>query len=134
MKADRALAAAGGLAGVLGVALSAVAAHITGAGSLDISAHFLLVHAPALLALAALSANGPLHPTTTRLAGAALVVGLALFSGDLAWRSFRAVALFPSAAPIGGVVLMAGWAAVAVAAAIGRRAASPLGGGQAGNP
>lgn len=121
--ADRALAAAGGLAGLLGVALSAVAAHVTGASTLDIAARFLLVHAVALLALAALAAGGTLHPLTARLAGLALGVGLTLFSGDLAWRALVGTAPIPSAAPVGGTILIGGWALVIAAALIGRRPA-----------
>lgn len=122
---DRGLVVAGAVAGVLGVALSAAAAHVTGGGPLDISARFLMFHAPALMALAALAGSGPVHAATARLAGAALCVGLALFSGDLAHRAFTGAALFAPAAPIGGIVLMAGWALVAVSAMFGRRVEGP---------
>ena len=47
---DRILIALGAIAGLAGVALSAAAAHVTGAGSLETAARFLLFHAPALLA------------------------------------------------------------------------------------
>ena len=77
---DRALVACGALAGLAGVALSAAAAHVTGPGSLDTAARFLLVHAPALLALALLAATGLVHPGLGRAAGLALVLGLVLFA------------------------------------------------------
>ena len=96
------------LSGVLGVALSAAAAHITG-GNLTTAAQFLLIHAPALLALVALMAAGLLHPVLAQAAGYVLVLGLILFCGDLSRRAFSGVALFPRAAPMGGILLMIGW-------------------------
>lgn len=118
---DRALVACGALAGLAGVALSAAAAHVTGPSSLDTAARFLLVHAPALLALALLAATGLVHPWLGRGAGLALVVGLVLFCGDLSLRALRGAALFPMAAPAGGIVLMLGWALAALAAALPAR-------------
>jgi uncharacterized membrane protein YgdD (TMEM256/DUF423 family) len=119
---ERALVAAGAAAGVFGVALSAAAAHGGGSsGALDVPARFLLFHAPALLGLAALASSGPVHPPTARAAGLALVLGLCLFSGDLARRALGGVGLFPRAAPTGGILLMGGWALAAVAAVFGRR-------------
>nr|WP_204262759.1 DUF423 domain-containing protein [Methylobacterium sp. BTF04] len=106
----------GALAGLLGVAASAAAAHVTGADSLKTAAQFLLFHAPVILSLVALSATGTTHRGLTRLAAGALVIGLALFSGDLALRALHGVPLFPMAAPSGGILLMAGWLMVAIAA------------------
>jgi uncharacterized membrane protein YgdD (TMEM256/DUF423 family) len=113
---DRILLALGALSGLLGVAASAAAAHMAGADSLKTAAQFLLFHAPALLGLAALSATGTTHRRVTRVAAAALVAGLALFCGDLALRVLHGAALFPMAAPTGGVLLMAGWLLTGVAA------------------
>jgi uncharacterized membrane protein YgdD (TMEM256/DUF423 family) len=113
---DRVLIALGALAGLAGVALSAAAAHVTGPGSLETAARFLLFHAPALLALAALSGTRLIHPVLGRAAGFALAIGLGLFSGDLALRAPHGVPLFPMAAPSGGVILMLGWVLMAVAA------------------
>jgi uncharacterized membrane protein YgdD (TMEM256/DUF423 family) len=119
---DRILLALGALAGLLGVAASAAAAHVSGADSLKTAAQFLLFHAPAILALAALSATGTTHRLVTRIAAGVLVVGLALFSGDLALRALHGTPMFPMAAPTGGIVLMAGWLLVGVAAFVpGRR-------------
>ena len=53
------------------------------------AAQFLLFHAPAILALVALSATGTTHRILTRIAVGALVLGLALFSGDLALRALE---------------------------------------------
>lgn len=116
---ERLLVVLGAVAGCLGVALSAAAAHVTGGGTLETSARFLLAHAPALVGLAAAAAAGLAHRNTALVAGALLALGLALFSGDLAYRGFRAEALFPMAAPAGGVLMMGGWALAAVSAVIG---------------
>ena len=121
MGPERALLALGAVSGCLGVALAAAAAHGPGGTSLETSSRFLLMHAPALIGLAAASAAGLGQRALTVLAGALLALGLALFSGDLAYRAFRSAALFPTAAPIGGLLLMGGWALVAVAAVMGGR-------------
>ena len=113
--ATRLLIALGGFSGALGVGLSAAAAHITG-GNLTTAAQFLLFHAPGLLALAALIAAGAVHPPLAPGAGYILVLGLVLFCGDLPRRAFAGVALFPRAAPMGGILLMLGWILVGVAA------------------
>ncbi|WP_375464291.1 DUF423 domain-containing protein [uncultured Methylobacterium sp.] len=115
---DRILIALAALAGGLGVAASAAAAHIPGADSLKTAAQFLLFHAPAILALTGLAAAGLTHGIVTRIAAAALMLGLALFSGDLALRALSGHALFPAAAPSGGIVLMLGWLGAAVAACL----------------
>jgi uncharacterized membrane protein YgdD (TMEM256/DUF423 family) len=106
---DRALAALGCVAGLLGVALSAAAAHIPGADSLKTAAQFLLFHAPAILALAGFGAAGLVRSGLARAGAALLVVGLILFCGDLAVRTWLQHPLFPMAAPTGGFALMGGW-------------------------
>lgn len=108
---DRGLVLAAGLAGALGVALSAVAAHAAGASELSTAANFLLMHAPALLVLG-LAAPGRLG----RLAGWGMVAGLVLFCGDLVARHVIGTRLFPYAAPTGGMVLIASWLAVGASA------------------
>jgi len=118
---DRALAASGAVTGLLGVALSAMAAHGASGSQLDIAARFLLVHAPALLALAALAANGLIGPRVARLSGFVLILGLMLFCGDLTRRALAGVPLAPYAAPAGGLALMAGWALAGIAALLRRR-------------
>lgn len=118
---DRVLLALGALAGLLGVAASAAAAHVSGADSLKTAAQFLLFHAPAILGLVALAASGATHRILTRLAAGALVLGLALFSGDLALRALHGTPLFPMAAPSGGFALMAGWLMAMVAALVPAR-------------
>lgn len=118
---DRILAALAALAGGLGVAASAAAAHTSGGETLKTAAQFLLFHAPAILALTGLAATGLTRGVLTRLAAAALLIGLVLFSGDLALRALTGTPLFPMAAPSGGVVLMAGWLLAAIAVLIPTR-------------
>ena len=79
-------------------------------------ASFLLMHAPALLAIGLLGGNRVLQ-----IGGLILLVGVVLFSGDLAARDFLGTRLFPLAAPTGGTVLIVGWLAVAVSAFVGRK-------------
>jgi uncharacterized membrane protein YgdD (TMEM256/DUF423 family) len=118
--AARALIVLAALSGVLGVGLSAAAAHVAG-GNLTTAAQFLLFHAPALLALAALAMTGAIHPLLGPIAGYVLVLGLVLFCGDLSRRAFADAPLFPRAAPTGGVLLMIGWLLVGIAALFGSR-------------
>ena len=118
---DRLLVALGGLAGCLGVALAAMAAHVTGGGNLETASRFLLLHAPALLALGALTGARLVHPGLGRIAGAVMVLGLVLFCGDLAVRALWNVAPVRLAAPIGGVLLMVAWLGAAAAALAPRR-------------
>jgi uncharacterized membrane protein YgdD (TMEM256/DUF423 family) len=106
----------GALAGLLGVALSAAAAHGPGGPNLDTASRYLLLHAPVLLVTVALARTDAIQPGTARIAGWVIVLGLILFCGDLAMRAFRNAALFPMAAPTGGFVLMAGWALLGLAA------------------
>lgn len=118
---DRVLAALAAVAGGLGVAASAAAAHTSGGETLRTAAQFLLFHAPAILALTGLAAAGLTRGAITRLAAAALLIGLVLFSGDLALRALTGTPLFAMAAPSGGVVLMAGWLLAAIAVLIPTR-------------
>ena len=118
---DRALLALAGLAGLLGVGLSAAAAHRDGGETLRTAASFLLFHAPLVVGLVALSASGTIHAPAARLSALAILIGLALFSGDLTMRVFLGAPLFAYAAPSGGFALMAGWLVTAVAAFLPRR-------------
>ncbi|MGO4832838.1 DUF423 domain-containing protein [Rhizobiaceae sp. 2RAB30] len=110
MIADRILVAFAGLCGAAGVAFSAVAAH-AGGGNVGTAASFLLMHAPAFLALG-LAARGQFM----RLAGLALLLGVLVFCGDLLMRDYAGARLFPMAAPAGGVLIIVGWLAIAVCA------------------
>lgn len=112
---------AASLFGALGIGGAAIAAHGGDNRLVAIGAAVTLVHAPALLALA-MAPAGRLR--LAPLAGALLVLGTLLFSGDLAARHFLGDRLFANAAPAGGLLLIAGWLTItvgAVAAAVLRR-------------
>jgi uncharacterized membrane protein YgdD (TMEM256/DUF423 family) len=111
---------AAGWMGAFGVALAAIAAHGGDMGRLGPASAMLLFHAPALLALAALAATGAIRKLGS-LAAAGLLLGVTLFSGDLAIRHFADHPLFPMAAPIGGTVMIASWIALGIAGLLPRR-------------
>ncbi|MGZ3410470.1 MAG: DUF423 domain-containing protein [Xanthobacteraceae bacterium] len=112
------LIAFAGLMGAAGVALLAASAHAAPGTGLDGAGQILLFHAAALIALMAAGHGGLLTRPLALIAGAGLVIGATLFSGDIAARAFLGHRLFPMAAPTGGVVLIASWLAVTVAAAV----------------
>ncbi len=115
MTLNRILLFAAGLAGLCGVALSAVAYH-TANPQLDAAAKILLGHAP-LLVLLPLLADKPNYPgPLLRIAGLIAIVGLILFCGDLTLRSFASFSLFPYAAPTGGTTLMLAWILTGISA------------------
>lgn len=125
MMLARLLTVAGGSCGAAGVALSAAAAHAGGANT-GTAASFLLMHAGAFLAVGLAAAN-----RSMQIAATVVLVGLALFAGDLLLRDFAGIRLFPMAAPLGGSLMILGWSAMAVAGAFRRRSASAVKGSQA---
>lgn len=90
-----------GIAGAAGVVASAIAAHYSG-GNLATIANFLLFHAPVFLALAALSHGKALPGKLLFVAAGLLIVGLTLFTGDLALRVFVDRMPVRYVAPAGG--------------------------------
>jgi uncharacterized membrane protein YgdD (TMEM256/DUF423 family) len=111
---------AAGLFGALGVGLAAAAAHGAGAANLGTASQMLLFHAPALLALG-LYGRIASAGRVLLLGGLALLLGTALFAGDLASRHYRGEGLFPMAAPTGGTTMILGWAIILVAGVLLRR-------------
>ncbi|HVY51657.1 MAG TPA: DUF423 domain-containing protein [Devosia sp.] len=107
---NRPLFTLAGLIGALGVAAAARGQH-GGEADLSIAANMLLLHAPALLVLSLIAGRRLLQ-----LAAYVLLAGLVLFAGDLAMRAELGHALFPLAAPLGGIGLIVGWLGVAVGA------------------
>jgi len=106
-----ALTAYAGLAGAAGVALAASGAHGGGIAALTSAAHFLIMHAAAALGIVAIAARSE-RPCILLAGAGVLLVGVTLFSGDLAARSFLGDRLFPMAAPIGGTTMILGWLVV----------------------
>jgi uncharacterized membrane protein YgdD (TMEM256/DUF423 family) len=110
------LIALAGLMGAGGIALAAAGAHMAPGAGLDSAAYMLLFHASAVVGGAALVQQGVLWRPLALLVLAAWVLGAVLFSGDIAMRAFTAHRLFPMAAPSGGMILIAAWLALTVAA------------------
>jgi uncharacterized membrane protein YgdD (TMEM256/DUF423 family) len=105
-----------GLMGASGVILAAAGAHMAPGAGLDSAAYMLLFHAAAILGGAALVQQGVVWRPLGLLVLAAWVLGAALFSGDIALRAFTGHRLFAMAAPSGGIILIAAWLAMAIAA------------------
>jgi uncharacterized membrane protein YgdD (TMEM256/DUF423 family) len=116
MQHSRPLLFAAGLLGASGVALSAAAAH-QGLANVATAASFLLMHAPAFLALSVLGGN-----RLRSIGSWAVLLGLVIFSGDLLARAYLGTRLFPMAAPTGGVLMIGGWLVIAASALFKDRA------------
>ncbi|NPU13222.1 DUF423 domain-containing protein [Bradyrhizobium sp. 83002] len=117
----RLLIALAGLMGAAGVALAAKAAHDADASRLATASTMLLFHACALLGAVTLAERGVVHRRIGLVAALGMVLGPALFSGDLMMRQFAGDRLFPFAAPTGGMLLIGGWLVLALAALWPRR-------------
>ena len=109
-----------GLMGAAGVVLAAASAHGHPGSGLDSAGYLLLFHAAAVLGGTALLHQGLISRPIGFAALAAFVAGAALFAGDVAARAYLGHRLFPMAAPSGGVILIAGWLVLALAALIAR--------------
>ncbi len=81
------------------------------------------MHAAAVLAVSAWAARGSSAAGWWRVAARLLLLGSALFAADIAARKLGDFSLFPMAAPLGGLGMIAGWVMVAVAALIDWRRA-----------
>lgn len=117
------------LQGGAGVILSAAAAHIESSVNLATASQYLIVHAAAALALAAIAAANSVRARWLAGGVIALQAGVTLFAGDLALRAFTGEKLFPYAAPIGGSLIIASWFAVAawaIAAAVETKTRGPF--------
>lgn len=109
----------GAVAGLVAVALSAWAAHGTPAGfdgvqrrAVDSALTVQGWHALALLAAGLMAERGR---RLAHLAGAAFAIGTAMFCTAVWWSALGHPSFGP-VAPIGGTLLMVGWALLAVSA------------------
>ena len=108
-----------GLMGAAGVALLAASAHAAPGATLDTAGYVLLLHAAAVLALIGFAGQGWFSARgMTSYAAIGLVIGAALFAGDIAARAFLGHRLFPMAAPAGGVVMILSWLVVTAAGVV----------------
>jgi uncharacterized membrane protein YgdD (TMEM256/DUF423 family) len=105
-----------GLLGAVGVALAAVAAHLTDVRAISAAAHLALAHAPALLVIAAtrigLSRLGG-------IGGAAIGIGTFVFVAAVTSRPLFSISFLTPAAPYGGGLVILGWLVLAASAIIG---------------
>ena len=104
--------ALGCLMGAAGVALTALGAHSRPGAGLESAGAMLLFHAPAVLAATFVLGGFPLG----FVAVIGFILGGGLFAADIALRAYRGRALFPRAAPAGGVILIASWLLLTLAA------------------
>jgi uncharacterized membrane protein YgdD (TMEM256/DUF423 family) len=117
-RADLGIAVAAGLLGAAGVTLAAVAAHRVPTPAMASAAQMLMVHAVAVLAISAWAVRSALAGGWWRTAARVMLLGVTLFSGDIALRGFEVGQLFPMAAPVGGSLTILSWVLVSIAAAI----------------
>jgi uncharacterized membrane protein YgdD (TMEM256/DUF423 family) len=106
------LLALGCLMGAAGVALTAPGAHSRPGAGLDSAGAMLLFHAPAVVAATFVLGGFPLGFIAT----AGFVLGAGLFAGDITLRAYGGRRLFRYAAPAGGLILIASWLLLALAA------------------
>lgn len=118
---ERLLLLLGALAGLAGVMAAAASAHVTGSDNLKTASQFLLFHAPLLAAAPAIVRSGAVHRHIALLALMITVIGVTLFSGQLALGALKQASLFAMAAPTGGTLLMLGWALLGVSALVPAR-------------
>ena len=107
--------ALGAFFGLVSVAAGAFGSHVLEArlsGDMleifDLATRYLMVHALALLLLGALSSR--LEPRCGVLAGWGFCAGVTLFSGTLYAYSLTGVLGWVMLTPVGGTLLLAGWA------------------------
>ncbi len=120
------IAVSAGLVGGIGIVLGAFGAHalkphLTEANLAvwETGVHYQLIHAVALLALAALAKLlvGPDGQPPRQLNSAAVswVAGVVLFSGSLYGLALGAPAVLGVVTPLGGLLFISGWGLVAAA-------------------
>jgi uncharacterized membrane protein YgdD (TMEM256/DUF423 family) len=101
-----------GLLGAAGVAVAAAAAHRGGGDITAIAANMMLIHAVAILAILAGASPMSNRRIGLLLGTSMMLVGTLLFSGELALHGLTGAQPWPTAAPIGGTLMMLGWLCV----------------------
>jgi uncharacterized membrane protein YgdD (TMEM256/DUF423 family) len=106
------------MTGAGGIILATVAAHVVPDPRLQTAANFLMLHAAAALAVCGIALALPQRGMWFLGAAGLFLSGSLLFGGDLSVRALAGKRLFPMAAPLGGTLLIFGWALVTLAAMI----------------
>ena len=83
----------------------------------DTGDRYQMYHALALLLVAILMSRLESPPTTLLVSGWLFIIGVVIFSGSLYAISLTGIKSLGAVAPLGGLALMLGWAALAVAGA-----------------
>ncbi|MEA5532344.1 DUF423 domain-containing protein [Dolichospermum sp. UHCC 0684] len=83
----------------------------------DTGARYQMYHALALLLVAMLMSRLENPPRTLLVSGWLFIIGVVIFSGSLYALSLTGIKSLGAVAPLGGLALMLGWAALAVAGA-----------------
>jgi uncharacterized membrane protein YgdD (TMEM256/DUF423 family) len=83
----------------------------------DTGARYQMYHALALLLVAILMSRLESPPTTLLVSGWLFIISVVIFSGSLYAISLTGIKSLGAVAPLGGLALMLGWAALAVAGA-----------------
>jgi len=112
----------GALLGLTGVAIGAFGAHglesiLTAngrAGTFDTASKYHLIHAVAIVAIAALT--GQLDPRLLNWAAGLLTAGTLVFSGALYILAVFDIRIMGAIAPLGGLLMIAGWGTLVYAA------------------
>jgi uncharacterized membrane protein YgdD (TMEM256/DUF423 family) len=112
--------------GMLGVLAGSVGAHALlgyppeAKRVFDTALQYHIMHVPALLAVAWLASLDARRRAAsgwlTQIAGMAFIAGIALFSGVLYLRTVSGLSIGLPLPPIGGLMLIIGWVAMALAA------------------
>ena len=120
---DRTFVIVASALGFLGVALGAFGAHALrdtltprDLEIFETAVRYQLIHAVALLGVAAAAARWPDVGTLLSASGWLMVAGVVVFSGSLYTLVGTGVRSFGAITPIGGVALLAGWATLGWAA------------------
>lgn len=114
----------GAVWGFLAVTMGAFGAHglkdrlaeLNQSANFHTAAQYHMYCALALLAVGLLVQSGPSHPAVN-IAGWAFLAGSVIFSGSLYLLAVTGLRWLGGITPIGGVVMLVGWAALAIAAA-----------------
>ncbi len=119
------LCVSGAVLGFLGVAAGSFGAHglkdlleANGhAANWETAVRYCLFHAVVLIAIGSLASGSENAGLTTLFTGAAgcFVVGILIFSGCLGVLALTDIRILGAIVPIGGVLLLIGWATLAVA-------------------